>query len=247
MGSAYAAVYLHAHLGSLLNEGASINDAIRGAFGETSDGLKRYRDREYPNADPGTTASILLRFPPAAGSSDAIYHLAWAGDSPCFVVSASGKSIKMLTTLHNATNPDEVKRVEKLGGKFYAPPNAPSKEREGPQERLQGYLACSRGLGDFAYRPYVSWEPDTLSFSKSSLGAPPTMEPAEEWKFLVLCSDGVSDFLPPESLAAVVKRGYGKGGDGYYYNGCEAAAREVVREAVKRGGYDNTSCIVVEL
>ncbi|KAI9015939.1 phosphatase 2C-like domain-containing protein [Hyaloraphidium curvatum] len=244
IASTYAAVYLHHHLGSLLNEGATVDNALRGAFAETDAGLRRYRDREQPQAEPGCTALVLLRMPPQGQGGEATYYLAHAGDSPCFIATATGK-LHLLTKPHNATDPGEVARVEKLGGKFFAPPNAPpAKDREGPLERLQGYLACSRGLGDFAQRPYATWEPSIQSFSRSTL--PPAPE-GEQWKFILLCSDGVSDFLPPDQLGPVLARGYQKGGDGYYYSGAEAAARDIVREAVRKGGYDNASCTVVEL
>lgn len=224
--------------------------AIRGAFGETAAGLLKFRDRECPSADPGTTATVLLRFPGIGVNVDddqPEYYLAHVGDSPCFLVSSTGH-MHLLNPAHNATNPSEVARVTALGGKFFAPPNAnanaPAKEREGPTERLQGYLACSRAIGDFGYRPCITSDPEILKFTTSGIPCP---EDKGTWKFILLCSDGVSDFLGPALLGSVLLKGYKKGGEGYYYSGAEAAAREIVREAVKRGGWDNASCIVVEI
>ena len=89
-----------------------------------------------------------------------------AGDSRAILCcNEDGKPI-ILTTDHVADNTDEAERVLKSGGSI----TYQGRERGSDKmARVDGMLAVTRSIGDYAYKPYVISYPDVLVFKRSVL------------------------------------------------------------------------------
>ena len=114
----------------------------------------------------------------AALLQEGVVHVANCGDTRAVLCSAAGVA-ERLTVDHKPSLPDEIKRIEELGGFV----------RNG---RVQGQLAVSRALGDANFAPFISSEPYLRS-------APVT----EDHTHLVLACDGLWDVFP-DSLACQI-------------------------------------------
>ncbi len=114
----------------------------------------------------------------AALLQEGMIHVANCGDTRAVLCSAAGVA-ERLTVDHKPSLPDEIKRIEELGGFV----------RNG---RVQGQLAVSRALGDANFAPFISCEPYLRS-------APVT----EDHTHLVLACDGLWDVFP-DSLACQI-------------------------------------------
>jgi len=140
---------------------------------------------------------------------------------------------------------------------------------------VEGILACSRAIGDFFLKPYISSHPDITtvpfrpSFSSSS-SSPEPNDIADQLKasrasFVILASDGVWDVMTSQEAVELVwdeiaklqqprQQGGGEdqhhhdhhdGGDGGDWSICFSAAYSLVQEAIKRGTQDNVSAVVL--
>ncbi len=114
----------------------------------------------------------------AALLEDGMVHVANCGDTRAVLCSSAGVA-ERLTVDHKPSLPDEIKRIEELGGFV----------RNG---RVQGQLAVSRALGDANFAPFISCEPYLRSAAVT-----------EDHTHLVLACDGLWDVFP-DSLAAQI-------------------------------------------
>lgn len=139
--------------------------------------------RKHENV--GSTASVVF-------IKDGTAHFAHVGDSLIFLKKGSG--ISFVTEPHRTTNAVEVARIDTLNGV----------EKRGDsvdQGRFivrgcRGGIGVSRSIGDYKYnkeKQVIIFEPEYSEIALTS-----------ENKFLVLMTDGVSDFVTPDAIASTL-------------------------------------------
>lgn len=93
------------------------------------------------------------------------------GDSKAVMIDKQGKS-NTLSQEHIPSRPDELERIEKMGGMVIMVHD---------QHRVMGQLAVSRSFGDKYYKPFVSSTPEIFVYQLDK----------NLHKYLVLASDGL--------------------------------------------------------
>ena len=120
----------------------------------------------------GNTATVVF-------INNKLLYCANVGDSSCALL---GKTNEFITVEHKCTNKNEMKRIEKEGGKII-------------DDRLGGILAVSRGLGDFDLKTKgLSCEPNIV---KKLID--------HNLNYCVLASDGVWDVLSPDEVSKLIQ------------------------------------------
>ena len=137
-------------------------------------------------------------------------YCANVGDSSCVLVcKENGKKISYDD---KATDPNEMKRIESENGKVI-------------DDRLNGILAISRGIGDFDLKNKgLSNEPHLYKCLID-----------EDVDYCVIASDGVWDVLTPEDIYRITK----------HEKNTDIIVENIVNEAIEKGSEDNISCIVI--
>lgn len=151
--------------------------------------------------------------------------VACVGDSRC-VLDTSGGSVSNLTVDHRLEdNKEERERVTASGGEVGRLSIVGGVEI-GPLRCWPGGLCLSRSIGDMDVGEFIVPVPFVKQVKLSNLGGR-----------LIIASDGIWDALSSEA-AAKACRGLP----------AELAARQVVKEALRRRGLkDDTTCIVVDI
>ena len=132
-------------------------------------------------AASGTTATIVVL------SNDSMV-VANLGDSRAVLVprcSAAPVIPTQLTRDHVASDPDEKVAVESRGGTII---------NNGGIDRVDGYLAVTRSIGDAQYAPVLSQVPEVSVFSKDEVEVVCGRDPGASLPcFAILASDGIWD------------------------------------------------------
>ncbi|CAE6040669.1 unnamed protein product [Arabidopsis arenosa] len=144
-----------------------------------------------------------------------------AGD--CRAVISRGGTAEALTSDHNPSQANELKRIEALGGYVDCCNGV---------WRIQGTLAVSRGIGDRYLKEWVIAEPETR-----------TLRIKPEFEFLILASDGLWDKVTNQEAVDVVRP---------YCVGVEnpktlSACKKLAELSFKRGSLDDISLIIIQL
>lgn len=158
-------------------------------------------------------------------------HVAHVGDSRALLVSSgrNGGDSRFLTSDHTASRPDEMERIEAVGGYVL-------------NNRVQGILAVSRALGDISLKQAVISTPDLVSVSLAS-----------HHRYLVLATDGIWSVCTDLDVCSVLDTTFGDLQDarlesrGFEPGGLRLASRALADLAVSRGSTDDISVIVVDL
>lgn len=139
--------------------------------------------------------------------NNAHIFLSNAGDSRAFLASKKGNHVvsRLETDDHKPENPEERKRIQKAGGVVMALKDDDGSDfgpnRVWNREMTAPGLAMSRSIGDkFAHGLGVIATPDTKNIAL-----------CPEDKFVVLCSDGVFEFLSNQYCIGKVLPYYSKG------------------------------------
>ncbi|CAA7028913.1 unnamed protein product [Microthlaspi erraticum] len=153
--------------------------------------------------------------------SDGELTVSNAGD--CRAVISRGGAAEALTTDHNPSQANELKRIEALGGYVDCCNGV---------WRIQGTLAVSRGIGDRYLKEWVIAEPETR-----------TLRIKPEFEFLILASDGLWDKVTNQEAVDVVRS---------YCVGVEnpktlSACKKLAELSSKRGCLDDISLIIIQL
>jgi len=137
-------------------------------------------------------------------------YCANVGDSSCVLVyKDKGKKISYDD---KCTDPNEIKRIESEKGKIV-------------DDRLNGILAISRGIGDFDLKNKgLTSEPHIAKFLID-----------EDVDYCVIASDGIWDVLQPEDIYRITKQ----------EKNTDIIVENIVNEAIEGGSEDNISCIVI--
>lgn len=164
-------------LGPAPGEPEGVCQALRRAFLSADTRLRSL----WPRGEPGGSTAVALLVSPR------FLYLAHCGDSRA-VLSRAG-AVAFSTEDHRPLRPRERERIHDAGGTIC-------------RRRLEGSLAVSRALGDFAYkeapgRPpelqLVSAEPEVTALARRA-----------EDEFMLLASDGVWDAMSGAALAGLV-------------------------------------------
>lgn len=162
----------------------------------------------------GSTACVCVQFKDEK-NKDRLWLLN-VGDSRAIKCNKSNIA-EQLTIDHKPNNPDEKKRIEKLGGKI---------EFDGVDWRVKD-LSLSRAFGDLECTPYVTHLPHVYKHNLNVTD-----------KFLVVACDGLYDVLSNQNITDFVnKLSEDKNYKGNY-------AKDLAEFAFKKGSLDNISVIV---
>ena len=195
--SQFTADRVIANLEPLLMDGMKEEEALKTAFLQTDDQLKRERaiDAELS----GTTAVVVL-YRQTGQKHEA--WVAWCGDSRCVLAKPTGGGKYEAQDLSHDQKPDtpaEMARIKKAGG-FVSPPEeewgGPARVWIDAEMTLPG-LAMARSIGDHLVKAVgVSAEPEVIKYDLSPhMGG-----------FIVLASDGVWEFIESQAECDLVGR-----------------------------------------
>nr|CCA20983.1 protein phosphatase 2C putative [Albugo laibachii Nc14] len=135
------------------------------------------------------------------------------GDSRA-VISHRGKASR-LSVDHVATQPQEVDRIVKRGGFVM-------------HDRVLGVLAVSRSFGDRTFKDYVVAQPNT---------SVKTLEPAEDYPFLVIGCDGLWNEFDDQEIIDFVSK--------IEHSEREIAAKMLTDLVLEKDGDDNITAVVI--
>ena len=128
----------------------------------------------------GCTAVTALSWKSPNGH---FFSVANAGDAQC--VLCSEKEARLVTVIHNTTNPDEVKLVEEKNGFV-------------KNGRVNGMLEVTRSLGDNNMKLFIT-----------SIPAVKTIKITDEIAAVLAC-DGVWDVITPELASKFINANFGQ-------------------------------------
>lgn len=174
----------------------------------------------HPHDASGTTALALLLWTRAGEPGIARALTANCGD--CRLVVAEKRDnayvAVRITNDHNADQPEERERIERLGGRVVVDGNG--------NARVEGHIKVTRALGDAAMKKYVSAEPEIIEME---------LVPGKQ-DFIVLGTDGLFDNLQDQDVIRCVLHTAKQVG---------LSAKRLGSEAVARGVTDNVTSIVI--
>ena len=194
------------------NDEASTEKRIRRAFMNV--------DMESRHIETsGTTAAVCFLRCDASSSADVSTRTLCAanvGDARA-VLCQDGKAVRV-TKDHKATDADEKRRIERLGGFVL-------------RGRVCGLLAVGRAFGDHALKQFVPAHP---YYSETKLGN------RERHPFFIVACDGVWDVMSDQDAVDIVLQAKSA-------SQRAQAAQMLVDEAMERNSTDNITAMVVFL
>ena len=131
------------------------------------------------STETGSTAVVLLK-------KDSKIWVANCGDSRAIM--NSGHDAVALTDDHKPNRTDEYNRIVKLGGKVFKPTG-------NDVYRVNGNLAVSRAIGDFALAPFVTWKPEIYSYNLTSKNS-----------YILIGTDGIWDVLSNDDVVNIINK-----------------------------------------
>ena len=168
---------------------ATIDEQYRKLTTELNDAAAK-RGEDDAKVEDGSTATVVVLLPRPDNRLE--YHVAVTGDSRAVLVKRDGTSRPTVLD-HHPSRLDERVRIEREGGRVEA---AESGSAPG-MYRVVGSngsgLAVTRAFGDFAFKPFVTCEPEIVS---GVVG--------DDDAFLYLASDGVWGDVTNDEVARVL-------------------------------------------
>lgn len=218
-GGSEVSTYLKANMGNV------IKHHILTAFSQSSqvdisqmlfDAIKHIvNEIPYKIAvNTGSTAVIVLK-------KNNTLWTANIGDSRA-IMNHGHKSVP-LTKDHKPDDPQENKRIVELGGKVV-------KAFQGDVYRVNGVLALSRAIGDFALAPHVTWKPDiTVHNINNTLN-----------HYVLMATDGIWDVLSNNEVVDIINQKAME-------NKWKDIGHTLITLARSRNSTDNISCMLIIL
>jgi len=196
---------LHEILLAEIKKGKNLVSTIEKAFIDTD------KEIEETGIESGTTAVIAF-------FEDQTLIVANVGDSRA-VLDRGKLGVKRLSHDHKADDPDEIKRIEEVGG-FVTP------KIEGVDvARVNGIIAIARALGDKEFGELVSPQP---YISETTL--------TKNDKRLILACDGVWDVISDQEAVSLIAE----------VENPQEASEILKNEALRRGSTDNISIMIID-
>ncbi|XP_035900029.1 probable protein phosphatase 2C T23F11.1 [Anopheles stephensi] len=215
----YAGKHLHKYITRRPEYAEDVKHALQHGFLDLDEAmLNNEALREHM---AGSTAVVVL-------IKDNRLYCANAGDSRA-IACVDGR-LDVLSFDHKPTNEKERERISSAGG--YVEYN-----------RVNGYLALSRALGDFGLKRNAQMLP-----TEQMVTAYPDVEErevSESWDFLVIACDGIWDVLSSQAVMEFVQEEIGQGI--YPQQICENLMMRCLAPDCQMGGIggDNMTVIVV--
>lgn len=220
--------YMKKHLAEVcikhLHSASNTTEAIKSTFEELEYGMT-YSD--YDCQFSGTTATIVL-------VTNAKMYVAWVGDSPGFVITQNG--LRSITRMHNFEDELESKRIVQAGGTVARCSSAG--DFVGPlraffSKTMIPGLAMSRSIGDTMSKKIgIISQPDVTVQTLDS-----------DDKFILLCSDGLTEFTNPKQILDAFNKDDSIEKIGVTLN-AQAQAKWIEEEFQSS---DDISCLIVQL
>lgn len=163
--------------------------------------------------ETGSTAVIVLR-------RSSTLWVANIGDSRAIM--NEGHASIPLTKDHKPNDPDEHTRIVTLGGKV-------AKAFPGDVYRVNGVLALSRAIGDFALAPHVTWKPDIIVHQINSLN-----------HYVFIATDGIWDVLSNNEVVDIINQIAME-------NKWQEIGHTLITLARSRNSGDNIGCMLIIL
>lgn len=161
----------------------------------------------------GSTAVVVL-------VKDNTIWVANCGDSRAII--NDGENAIPLTFDHKPNRKDEYFRITQSGGQV-----TQSSAQDVP--RVNGVLAVSRSIGDFALVPFVSWRPEITQYTYS-----------EKNNYIILATDGVWDVLSNEDVIRIVN-------NAIVQNQPKKVGESIISLSRLRNSQDNICIVIVFL
>lgn len=146
-----------------------------------------------------------------------------SGDSRS-VMATNGKTVE-LSFDHKPTNPIEKSRIENAGGTV-------------TNKRVNGDLAVSRALGDFAYKKTTTCRPEEQQVSAEPEIKVQDRVPGDE--FVILACDGIWDVMSSDDANNFVRTLMNEG-----ETDLSLICEEILDECLMRNSRDNMSVILI--
>lgn len=215
----YAGKHLHKFVTKRPEYGDDVKRALQRGFLDIDEAM--LNDESLKEQMAGSTAVAVMV------KNDRLY-CANAGDSRA-IACINGK-LDVLSFDHKPNNASELERIKRAGG--YVEYN-----------RVNGYLALSRALGDFSLKR----NGDKLPEEQVVTAYPDVEERAvgEGYEFMVIACDGIWDVLPSQSVMEFVLTEIAQGI--YPQNICENLMTRCLAPDCQMGGIggDNMTVIIV--
>lgn len=195
-----------------------LGQALCKAFEDLDDKLRKHQEDGGDTDSSGCTANTVMITPTHVVCAN-------AGDSRCVLSTLS--EVKAMSIDHKPTDELEKKRIQAAGGTVH-------------MKRVDGDLAVSRTLGDFAYKnrtdlpaaqQKVSPVPDIVVHQRTA-----------EDEFVLLACDGVWDVLSNEEAVTYTRSIFASG-----ENDIVLVAEEIVDYALEKNSRDNISAVIAVL
>ncbi|XP_077887993.1 putative protein phosphatase 1N isoform X2 [Ictidomys tridecemlineatus] len=199
-------------LGPAPSEPEGVSQALRRAFLNADERLRSL----WPRGEPGGSTAVVLLVSPR------FLYLAHCGDSRA-VLSRAG-AVAFSTQDHRPLRLRERERIYHAGGTIR-------------RRRVEGSLAVSRALGDFAYKAAPGRPPELQLISAEPEVAALARHTEDE--FVLLASDGVWDVMSGAALVGLVALRL------RLDLAPELLCAQLLDTCLCKGSLDNMTCIVV--
>ena len=185
----------------------------------------------YPSS-PGTTIVNLVLVQSSVSSTNK-WYLTWVGDSRAYVIDLINGHLIDQTSDHDPNSPEELKRIESAGGHVEF-------------NRVNGFLAMSRAIGDFQFKQRNINDP-----TKQMVSCVPSIKSNDITKELtiVLATDGIYNSWGThyENIARDVVNKLKEKKNEKLMDVLSNVAQEMVSDATNRGSTDNITAIIIQI
>lgn len=218
-GGDFVANYLKNNYADILKEilkenQHSIPDMLFQSFQEV---VKRIPKEQSMHC--GSTALVALKY-------GEVLFIANAGD--CRAIMNKNSDVVPITTDHKPNLKREFDRIQQSGGHVtFNPFDAP---------RVNGNLAVSRSIGDFALYPHVTWVPDIYIMKLEGFN-----------NYMIIASDGLWDTMSNEEVNNIYVKYTTENNDTIDYEVLKNSTIDSLKKARIKGSTDNITILVTTL
>lgn len=219
-GGADVSIYLRNHMKEVIKQ--HINNTItESKFSENDFDVPKILYESFKtiinnipyrsSIDKGSTALVILKRKSSI----------WIGNvGDTRAVMNDGLDAVQLTNDHKPNEPNEYARITKLGGKV-------AKAYKEDVYRVNGVLAVSRAIGDFALSPHVTWKPEITAYKLHKNN-----------HYIFVATDGVWDVLSSQQVVDVIN-------EKLIDENWKDIGNTIIQISRNKGSGDNIACMFV--